>query len=482
MKKILLLAALAAPVAGAFAQAAADGSVNVGYTLPAGAFYTDNDALLPPHVQLQWLNTTYIKGQGLLTDAEYTWTNGANVIGTDLDLTTAPAFSLPSLDGKAGKKPTLATNDKADGNYTFGGNIYYGAAPATATATPFKSYTGATAGTFKAFQTGSSEAVTGWASLYPDLQNISVAGFAQKLTYAGAPYVLNGLTVKGDNVKGEYMVEVFAAPAEGSALPTEPIISAYPVTGADAVKFGDKAPVIKGDVIIAITEIAEASFQPAVALAKVEEGVPTPANQGLYAILSATANDGNQVATLAEWTEPEGEVLPVALDLNLDVAYTYLIPVKQTGAETTLADKDKVTVVFNETVTSASYDCVTSAAAGEITFTTPEGDELPAWLSATATAGEGTGAKYVTITFSQSSVNGGTTPVVVNFPNGTYAGFTVTTDALGGIDAPESSAEVVAREYYDIAGRRLNEAPRSGFFIEKAIRADGTTQSVSHIR
>ena len=228
--------------------------------------------------------------------------------------------------------------------------------------------------------------------------------------------MLNGLTVKGDNVKGEYMVEVFAAPAEGSALPTEPIISAYPVTGADAVKFGDKAPVIKGDVIIAITEIAEASFQPAVALAKVEEGVPTPANQGLYAILSATANDGNQVATLAEWTEPEGEVLPVALDLNLDVAYTYLIPVKQTGAETTLADKDKVTVVFNETVTSASYDCVTSAAAGEITFTTPEGDELPAWLSATATAGEGTGAKYVTITFSQSSVNGGTTPLSLTSP------------------------------------------------------------------
>ena len=64
-------------------------------TLPAGAFYTDNDALLPPHVQLRWLNTTYIKGQGLLTDAEYTWTNGANVIGTDLDLTTAPRFPLP---------------------------------------------------------------------------------------------------------------------------------------------------------------------------------------------------------------------------------------------------------------------------------------------------------------------------------------------------------------------------------------------------
>ncbi len=89
-----------------------------------------------PHVQLRWLNTTYIKGQGLLTDAEYTWTNGANVIGTDLDLTTAPRFLAPLARWQGWQKPTLATDDKADGNYTFGGNIYYGAAPATATATP----------------------------------------------------------------------------------------------------------------------------------------------------------------------------------------------------------------------------------------------------------------------------------------------------------------------------------------------------------
>ena len=41
----------------------------------------------------------------------------------------------------------------------------------------------------------------------------------------------------------------------------------------------------------------------------------------------------------------------------------------------------------------------------------------------------------------------------------------------------ESNAEVIAVEYYNVQGQRLNAAPENGLYIQKAIKADGTVKA-----
>lgn len=525
MKKILLLAAVAAPLFSAMAQdtpttgtttapSPNPGQAVLKYELPKGTFYNNegNTALLPPAVQLQWINTSYYFGEGLIDDATFQWllpvakdadldniiTIGENSyveLGTETDLTTPATFAIPdTVAGKPGIAPVLYAPGTSDETYS-AADIYFGQGPTDATT--YKTYTNAEAKPVAAFKFGSPEANTLWSAIYPDLSNASVAGFAQKIEYPGTPYILNSIKVPG--ATGSYTIDIYVAPEEEGAMPSELLFSAT-VTGEKAVVSIDKTTgkqfpiaMIDTDIIITIDGFSGAEFQPKVAVAAVEEGVPAPTTQGLYAILSGMDANGNQTQILAEY----GEVLseggfPVALDLDLGVAYSFFIPESYVASGKSLIGQDKVKVLFDGIVSMVQVRCITNADPKEITFTTADGDELPSWISATvadehpvskdAEGKEVELTQCVTVTFSQNSTVGGTVPVVVNFPNGAYAGFTVTTDPSSGISAVDTEAAVVGREYYDITGRRLNEAPRAGFYIEKAIKADGSVESISRIR
>lgn len=523
MKKILLLAAVAAPLFSAMAAEPApetgattkpvQGQAVLKYELPKGTFYAGNTALLPPTVQLQWINTSYYFGEGLIDDATFQWllpvakdadldniiTIGENSyveLGTETDLTTPATFAIPdTVAGKPGIAPVLYAPGTSDETYSAPNNIFFGQANEKI----FRTYINAKPTKVAAFTFGSPEANTLWSAIYPDLSNASVAGFAQKIEYPGTPYILNSISVLGAEETDTYTVDIYVAPKEEGAMPSELLFSAT-VTGEKAVVSIDKTTgkqfpiaMIDTDIIITIDGFSGAEFQPKVAVAAVEEGVPAPTTQGLYAILSGMDANGNQTQILAEY----GEVLseggfPVALDLDLGVAYSFFIPESYVASGKSLIGQDKVKVLFDGIVSMVQVRCITNADPKEITFTTADGDELPSWISATvadehpvskdAEGKEVELTQCVTVTFSQNSTVGGTVPVVVNFPNGAYAGFTVTTDPSSGISATTTEAAVVGREYYDITGRRLNEAPRAGFYIEKAIKADGSVESISRIR
>lgn len=49
-------------------------------------------------------------------------------------------------------------------------------------------------------------------------------------------------------------------------------------------------------------------------------------------------------------------------------------------------------------------------------------------------------------------------------------------------DVTIGTADIVAREYYDVNGRKLNDAPASGFYIVRQVRADGTADAIKAVR
>lgn len=49
-------------------------------------------------------------------------------------------------------------------------------------------------------------------------------------------------------------------------------------------------------------------------------------------------------------------------------------------------------------------------------------------------------------------------------------------------DVTIGTADIVAREYYDVYGRKLNDAPLSGFYIVRQMRADGTADAIKTVR
>ena len=508
MKKILLLAAVAAPLFSAMAQTTNEpsegtttapttpvqGEAVLKYELPKGTFFSGTNALLPPAVKLEWVNTSYYFGEGLIDDATFQWLLPVSdkeftTIGSDTNLNAPASLAMPGVNIEPATVPVLSAPGTTKEKYSFTGTVYYG--QGTTDMTSFKTYTGIEPGTCTPFALGNTAANSLWSGLYPDVNNINVTGFAQKIDYPGTPYLLESITVPGAD-KATFTLSVFKAPEEEGTMPTDLIFSAVVSDGTAEV-----AATISSDIIVTIDEFAASEeFQPNVAVAEVSEGVPTPANQGLYAILTGMASNGNQTNVLAEYDEVIDNGMPVALDLDLKVSYSFFVPKTDLGTDESVADEDNIVVSFDGIVSMAQYLCVTNATdpVKNITVTLPDGNNLPSWLSATVERATVTVTdennqeqeqecdQAVIITFAKTTTSGGTTPVVVNFPNGSFNGFTVTTEGFTGIDTVESEAAVVAREYYDIAGRRLNRAPTSGFYIEKAIKADGSVKSISRIR
>ncbi len=68
--------------------------------------------------------------------------------------------------------------------------------------------------------------------------------------------------------------------------------------------------------------------------------------------------------------------------------------------------------------------------------------------------------------------------------NETYSAFATASTGEAGIDnvAADSNAEVVATEYYNIQGQKLNTVPETGIFVKKNIKADGSVKAVKVVK
>ncbi|MBQ9073112.1 MAG: hypothetical protein IJY30_01410, partial [Muribaculaceae bacterium] len=68
--------------------------------------------------------------------------------------------------------------------------------------------------------------------------------------------------------------------------------------------------------------------------------------------------------------------------------------------------------------------------------------------------------------------------------NETYSVFATASIGEAGIDnvAADSDAEVVATEYFNIQGQKLNAVPETGIFVKKNIKADGSVKAVKVVK
>ncbi len=60
--------------------------------------------------------------------------------------------------------------------------------------------------------------------------------------------------------------------------------------------------------------------------------------------------------------------------------------------------------------------------------------------------------------------------------------FTTATTTTSGVESVVSNAEVVAVEYYNLQGQKLNVAPEAGAYIVKSIKADGSVESNINVK
>lgn len=487
MKKLLLLIAAAAPLLGASAQTSAPGSTVVKYELPTGTFYSGDKALLPAGVQLQWLNSSYYVGEGLITDGAYKWyinqtVDGEDeqvVLGTETDLTTVATFAIPGLKkAEAGVPPILSLDEPGTDTYA-ATNVFYGA---TGAADLFKPYPATvTPATFELYTIGSSSVSSMWSQVAPEINNAMLTGFAQALPYPGTPYTLSSIKINGIPPGVNYKVSVFLTDGESNVLSEDKLLA----------ENAEKANiVISGDAVIVVSEfsgykepfkVSIASFTPEAV------GQPVPAC-GLSAVLYGTNADGELTTVLASDDEPIDGAYPIGLDLDLGISYTFFIPYETVNhnnpdiESTSVLGKETINVEFQKEFNTLSYRCITNIPVENLNFTLADGLEIPTWLEATATVDE-ENDQCVIITFAQTSAGTGVADIMIN--NGEtplFGGFIVAAEGTTGIDAIGNDSEVVAREYFDITGRRLNAVPAAGFYIEKMTRADGTTESLSRVR
>lgn len=62
-------------------------------------------------------------------------------------------------------------------------------------------------------------------------------------------------------------------------------------------------------------------------------------------------------------------------------------------------------------------------------------------------------------------------------------GYTLPCVVITGVDKPlESNSPVIDHEYYNLQGVKLTRAPKSGLYIHKAIKADGTSVSTKELK
>lgn len=528
MKKFLLLAAVVAPL-----FASAEVTDYVRYEMPVGTFYNGTTILLPPTTSLTWPNKSFYYDSSMMESyplqSDFRWAvpvvnpfgaGFSTTYSTDSTLTTGTNYTALTPFTTSIKLPTLTdTFDSQSFSGVKDAAVYVGSAPTDIDFTTYNPNPDGMSLEMKSipqFTMGAEDLDGMWSSETGDNSGFYVAGFAQKIDYPGAPYVLSGLTFNSASITsaGSITVSIYPFPGVGKALAEKPIysetfsVSTGEVTSEMAFT---NAVAITQTVVVTFTDITAQEFAPTMVVATQDENYPAPVNQGAYAVASYSNSDGTVDNALVEWTTPiayDGEYqqiqsLPVALDINFNADYTFFQPIYVTSDDKPVTSAEDLTVTFDQIVSIATFRCVSSSPASYededlITFTQPDGSELPDWIEAYATdptAEEvaalakqygidnvtATEARFLNVTITPVHQIAGDVQIKATVYGGANAIFTVHS-TTSGIQAITSDAEIVAREYYDLAGRRLSTAPTSGFFIEKAIRADGTTTSSRLVR
>lgn len=179
------------------------------------------------------------------------------------------------------------------------------------------------------------------------------------------------------------------------------------------------------------------------------------------------------------------KAIPTSMSFTLDVEYPYLQAFMDFNENTTLTPQESYNV-YLEATGSAFYalNCSGDALSIEVPFDVPE------WLEydiqdKVEDAGDGvTMLEYVEIGFAinaEAGKVGDSYDFVLSYKGCTQT-FHVTYAAAGVESIAKDNVEVVAVEYYNIQGQKLNAAPENGIFIQKNIKADGSISNVKVVK
>lgn len=112
-------------------------------------------------------------------------------------------------------------------------------------------------------------------------------------------------------------------------------------------------------------------------------------------------------------------------------------------------------------------------AEGDVSFF--YGNGLDEWYTVEFKPGNGTGYYNMELTVNPLGEATGRASKFTIYTPGAEAYITIKQGEVSGIGSVEADADVVASEYFDMMGRKLNAEPQSGLFIRKDLKADGTT-------
>ncbi|MDE6491520.1 MAG: hypothetical protein K2L49_10220, partial [Muribaculaceae bacterium] len=150
--------------------------------------------------------------------------------------------------------------------------------------------------------------------------------------------------------------------------------------------------------------------------------------------------------------------------IGLDVTTSALeIPEQAKVVEVPAAGKTYTIKVFS------LYDL----AEGDVSFFYGKG--LDEWYTVEFTPGNESGYYNMELTVDPLGDATGRASKFTIYTPGAEAYITIKQGEVSGIGSVEADAEVVASEYFDMMGRKLNAEPQSGMFIRKDLKADGTT-------
>lgn len=426
MKKIILLAAAVVPM-----LAAAD-VVN-----PTGSLYStqDNKIILPPFASATWNSSEAI-----------VWKIGTTQIGSQASK-TATINELPGTYTLAAGAETFSV--------TFG-SISNSAKAATGTS----------------IKLTADEATAQINTIAPAWTNTHV-GYAQLIKAANAPYSFTSVTLPSDVTPNEDITVAVYESVEGTDGVInlgEPVAQLTP----GETSYNASVPVtVAKDLIIVINGIADAKAFKASAncsgayYAFTYNNATETNTLGLTAVPATTTGSGKDAVTSN-----------YALDITLGGIYT---PFAAIAADETIYTGDDTTIGIDFDNNVDAFTCVGFFSCKSSDAITIEGQ--PSWLAVSIEeAGsledhpKATNA-YV-VNFSLPTKEHGEAWVKLNVPGATSPTFHITYEGVTGIEDVEAAAtEIVAREYFDLQGRRLNEAPQSGFYIERATLANGKVTS-----
>lgn len=347
------------------------------------------------------------------------------------------------------------------------------------------------------------------------IDNAQLKSFAQLLSFGGAPVALSYIklnalvTCPANTVITMTMREITEDGYIGETIYTSDFTITesmtegnveleFPITSTDGIDEINYL-VVNSDVMVEFTGFADLDLfaLPTANFLYVntdtqqeDEKYNMPSSEStIYACFSGTKN-GESTATYIRSTTLSGwynedktrvnfcQLTSFRMQVGMEYPYLQTIAyAHQDDAQyTNLEAKDEAVNITLDEGETAEIVALCPGEAADIVFTTADGGELPAWMIAEAYSAqeieeEDQDQKYVYIALLNEGGNANIDVMA------TYKGQSQTfhITATGGInDVNTGAAEVIAREYFDLQGRKLNAAPEAGLYIERAVKADGS--------